>query len=134
MPQLLWHCGLVALGGALGAVARFLSTRSLLVFLPTYAGAGTLVVNVMGSFLIGWILGVTNPRTALGDDWRIFLVPGFLGGFTTFSSLTYETAAMSSRHGGLGLGSAHLAANLILGLAAVAAGDALGRWLDAGRM
>jgi fluoride exporter len=133
MPQLLWHCGLVAVGGALGAVARFLSARGLLFLFPAYIGAGTLAVNVVGSFLIGWVLGVANPRT-LGDDWRIFLVPGFLGGFTTFSSLTYETAAMSSRHGGLGLGSAHLAANLILGLAAVSAGDALGRWLDAGRM
>lgn len=130
MPLIVWQCGLVALGGSLGAVARFLSTRLLLVLCPAYVGGGTLAVNVLGSFLIGWAMGTSTGRTVLSDDWRIFLVPGILGGFTTFSALTYETTVLWSRAGGVWPGGAHLAANLILGLSAVAAGDAVGRWWD----
>jgi len=128
MPLIVWHCGLVAIGGSLGAVARFLSTRLLLVLCPGYLGAGTLAVNVLGSFLIGWFMEVSTVRTSLSVEWRILLVPGLLGGFTTFSALTYETTAMWSRADEVWTGWAHLAANLILGLSAVAAGDAFGRW------
>lgn len=127
MPVIVWQCGLVALGGSLGAVARFLITRLLLAILPGYVGAGTLAANVLGSFFIGWALGVSPPRTTFGDDFRIFLVTGMLGGFTTFSALAYETSVLWSRHGAGWIGWAHLAANLVLGLAAVAAGDAVGR-------
>lgn len=127
MPLIVWQCGLVAVGGSLGAVARFLITRLMLVVCPAYVGAGTLAANVLGSFFIGWAMGVSPPRTSLSDHIRIFLVTGILGGFTTFSALTYETSVLWSRHGAAWVGWAHLAANLVLGFAAVAAGDAVGR-------
>lgn len=129
MPVLIWQCGLVALGGSAGAVARFLITRWLLAICPGYVGAGTLTANVLGSFFIGLALGVSSPRVSLSDDVRVFLVTGVLGGFTTFSALAFETSVFWSKHGGGWIGWAHLAANLALGLAAVAVGDALSRRL-----
>jgi CrcB protein len=126
MWHLFWQSGLVAAGGALGAVTRFLTTRALLGVCPGYIGLGTLTVNVIGSFAIGWILG---SKFAGNDDWRVFLVPGLLGGLTTFSALSYETFTLWTRVGGVWHGCAHLAANLILGLGAAIAGDTLARWI-----
>ncbi len=121
-PQTAWQLGLVGLGGGLGAMLRFLATKGLLAFWPNYVGAGTLAVNVLGSFAIGLAMG----RFTLSDDWRIFLVTGVLGGFTTFSALTFETKTLWMQFAWLGWG--HLAANVILGLLAVVAGDAVSRW------
>lgn len=120
--HLAWQLGLVGLGGSLGAMLRFLTTKSLLELWPDYAGIGTLAVNVLGSFAIG----VVMARTSLADDWRIFLVTGVLGGFTTFSALTYESKTMWPQS--IGMSSGHLAANVILGLLAVIAGEAVCRW------
>lgn len=127
MPVIVWQCGLVALGGSMGAVARFLISRLLLVACPSYIGAGTLTVNVLGSLMIGWAMGVSPPRNSFSDEMRVLFVTGILGGFTTFSALTYETSVLWTRHGTGWTGWAHLAANLVLGLTAVAIGDALGR-------
>lgn len=125
MTVFLWQTALVALGGAVGAVLRFLLTKALLVLWPNYVGAGTLLVNVLGSFAIGLVLGTAPRATSLSDDWKLFLVPGVFGGFTTFSSLTYETSLWWTRTGWIGWG--HLAVNLVLGIAAVIIGDRLGR-------
>lgn len=123
-PHMAWQLMLVGLGGGLGAVLRFLATKGLLAVWPDYVGAGTLVVNVLGSFAIGVVLG----KPTFADEWRIFLVPGLLGGFTTFSALSYETKVLWSQAAWMGWG--HLAANLIFGLLAIAAGDAFCRWAD----
>ena len=90
--HLFWQLLLVGLGGGRGAVLRFLVTKGCLTLWPEYVGAGTLIANVLGSFGISFVLGISVPRTSLGDEWRMFLVSGFLGGFTTFSALTYETS------------------------------------------
>jgi len=128
MPHALLQILLVGFGGALGAVARFLTSKALLAVWPAYLGAGTLVVNVVGSFAIGLVMGWATHRHWLTNEWRIFLVPGILGGLTTFSALAYETALIS-RTESPGLGGAHLLANLVLGLIAVLAGDAASRMI-----
>jgi CrcB protein len=120
-----WQLMLVALGGASGSVLRFLVTKWCLALWPNYVGAGTLIVNVLGSFGIGLVLGISVPRTAVADEWRLFLVAGFLGGFTTFSALAFETSHWWMRAAWIGW--AHLAANLCLGLLGVAAGDFVGK-------
>ncbi len=83
---------LVALGGALGATLRYLVTswvQQRVDFFPW----GTLVVNLLGSFLIGVVLELT-VRGFLSSQARLFLAVGLLGGFTTFSSFSWETLAL----------------------------------------
>jgi len=80
--------GIVALGGALGAILRYLVTRWVqhrVDFFPW----GTVVVNLVGSFLIGIVLEMTL-RGFLSSQARLLLGVGILGGFTTFSSLSWE--------------------------------------------
>ncbi len=80
--------GLVALGGALGAILRYLVTNWVqhrVDFFPW----GTVVVNLVGSFLIGMVLEMTL-RGYLSSHVRLLLAVGILGGFTTFSSLSWE--------------------------------------------
>lgn len=81
---------LVALGGALGASTRYL----LGLWIQNRVGPdfpwGTFVINVTGSFLIGIVLGLVNAGT-LSAEARLFLAVGVLGGYTTFSSFSYET-------------------------------------------
>ena len=84
----------VACGGALGSVARYAlsgwvqnATGSLFPF-------GTLAVNIAGSLIIGFVLGLGAGRFLLAPEWRLFLATGFCGGFTTFSTFSYETLAL----------------------------------------
>lgn len=81
---------LVALGGAIGASARYLFGMWLQMRLGSDFPWGTFVINVTGSFLIGLVLGLVNAGT-LSAEARLFLAVGVLGGYTTFSSFSYET-------------------------------------------
>ncbi|HEY0995622.1 MAG TPA: fluoride efflux transporter CrcB [Gemmatimonadaceae bacterium] len=86
--------GGVALGGAIGSVARYL----LGTFVQGRAGPsfplGTLLINIVGSFLIGVILEMALDASAMSPLARLFLATGFCGGFTTFSTFSYETARL----------------------------------------
>ena len=55
---------------------------------------GTLLVNVIGSFILGFFLTAATQRAAISTNWRLFIAVGLLGGYTTFSSFTYETLAL----------------------------------------
>lgn len=81
----------VACGGALGSVARFLSITLVQNLTEGRYPFGTLFVNSTGSFLVGFIMVLLLERVASTDYWRLFLVVGFLGGYTTFSSFSWET-------------------------------------------
>jgi CrcB protein len=117
---------LVAAGGAMGSVLRYLvgvlSTRW---FGPAFPW-GTLTVNVVGSFAIGFLAEVIARRFNASVELRFFLVTGILGGFTTFSSFSLDTAVLFER-GAFTATATYLAASLGLSLAAVFAGLALGR-------
>ena len=93
----------VALGGALGSVARFAISGAAVRWLGAGFPYGTLFVNVTGSFTIGLLaaLAAADGRPALGADARAFLLVGVLGGFTTFSSFSLETLNLA-RSGALG--------------------------------
>ena len=82
----------VACGGALGAVARFATVTLTQTLCGPRFPYGTLFVNCLGSFLIGLIMNFLMERYAgSAEPWRLFLVVGFLGAYTTFSSFAWET-------------------------------------------
>ena len=111
---------LVGVGGAFGSMARY----GIGLALPSsgfpYA---TLAVNVIGCFCIGLAMPAAARVEALSPELRLLVVVGFLGGFTTFSAFGNETMALLRSGGGLAL--LNVAANVGLGLAAVALGRTL---------
>lgn len=86
----------------------------------------TLVINVSGAFLLGLLMAMSIDRGLVSDDWRLFLGTGVLGGFTTFSTLSYESIALLEQ--GFALqGAANMFGSGLLGLGAAALGLFLGR-------
>ncbi len=82
---------IVFIGGALGSVARYLvATWAAAAFGPDFP-RGTAIVNLVGSFLIALIMGVSLGTGAISPNLRLFLTTGIMGGFTTYSSFNYET-------------------------------------------
>ena len=81
----------IGLGGAAGSIARYILSR----FVYHSAGEsfpyGTLVVNIIGCLAIGFLMSFMQERLAINSNYRFFLVIGLLGGFTTFSSFSFET-------------------------------------------
>ena len=81
---------LVGLGGCLGSIARYLCQRGVLIFYPHSFPLGTFAVNVIGCFLIGVFWGITFRSFQSNENWKLFLMTGLCGGFTTFSSFTLD--------------------------------------------
>jgi len=85
---------LIAIGGAVGSVCRYLVTSAVLRALGTLFPAGTFAVNVIGCFAFGLITGLAQERVNLTPDMRALLLAGVLGGFTTFSSYMNESVVL----------------------------------------
>ena len=121
----------VALGGALGSVARYACSITAARWLGAGFPWGTLFVNVTGSFAIGLLaaLVTADGRPLLGADARAFVIVGVLGGFTTFSSFSLETLNLA-RSGALGLAILNVAGSVVLCLAAVSLGFASAGLVD----
>ena len=110
----------VGIGSCLGGILRyFLSQIIQSKFLSTFP-FGTLSVNIIGCFLIGLAFGFSE-RSYFPVEWRLFLVTGLLGGFTTFSSFSNETIALI-RDGQSWLALSYVATSVIVGLIATFAG------------
>jgi CrcB protein len=82
---------LVAVGGGLGSVARYLLDGAVYRFAPVTFPYGTFVVNVLGCLIFGVLVGLAEDRLAVGTVSRVFVLTGILGGFTTFSTFSFET-------------------------------------------
>jgi CrcB protein len=116
----------IAVAGALGALARyglegFISRRS--------SGAfpwGTFVVNISGAFVLGLVFTLATERWAVAPWLRSALTIGFLGAYTTFSTLSFETYRLAEDRA-LGLAAANLLGSCAAGLAAVYVGIVIGR-------
>jgi CrcB protein len=113
----------VALGSALGGMARYWMTLAVAAVTGTGFPWGTILINILGSFVIGFFATLTGPDGRLGVpfDARVFVLTGLCGGFTTFSAFSLQTLELA-RDGRWPQAAANVALSLTLCLAAVAAG------------
>ena len=119
---------LVAVGGAVGSVARHLvGVASLRLFGPAFP-FGTLIVNLVGAFVMGVFVELLARRFGASNDLRLLIATGVLGGFTTFSSFALDTAVLWER-GEVISSFVYVATTLVLGLAALFLGLGLARTL-----
>lgn len=85
---------LVGLGGAIGSVLRYLTSVLAAHWLGEQFPYGTLIVNLVGSFAIGLVHQVGSDSLLIPDNLRLFLTTGIMGGLTTYSAFSYETARL----------------------------------------
>lgn len=108
---------LVGAGGAAGSIARFLLQYFIGRYYPSSFPWGTLVVNVVGCFIIGVVYAFGEKGNVLAPEIRVLLATGFCGGFTTFSSFAYENISLM-RDGELFYTFMYVAASIIVGFLA----------------
>jgi CrcB protein len=123
----LWKILSVAAGGAAGAVARYLINISPLAAVFEKFPLPTFVINVSGSFLIGFLLILLTDKWEVGDNLRMAVIVGFLGAFTTFSTLEMEIYGLAKERD-LTMALLYLVLSVAAGFLGVAAGVWLGRW------
>jgi CrcB protein len=116
----------IALGGAIGAVAR----HSVSVMMGSMLGNGfpwgTVTVNIVGSFLMGALIELSALKLSIGPEMRALLVTGFLGAFTTFSTFSLDVATLYER-GNLGLAALYVIVSVVVGISALFGAMALVR-------
>lgn len=118
------HTALIFLGGGLGAALRhWTGILTLRQFGPTFP-VGTMTVNILGSLLMGLLIGYLTKKGGTTNELRLFIATGFLGGFTTFSAFSLDVANLWQRGDMTGAFS-YAALSVILSLAAVF----IGLWL-----
>jgi fluoride exporter len=116
---------LVVLAGAgLGGLARYTLGTWIMARSGGRFPLGTFLINISGAFLIGLLMTILTERMQPHPNWRLFLVVGCLGGYTTFSSFEYETL-QAVRDGERWMGLLYLAGSVLFGYAAVWLGAVL---------
>jgi len=117
----------VGSGAAIGGILRYLVGAAVIARAGAAAApVATLAINVSGSFFIGVVLGITRERGDLSPLWRLFLATGILGGYTTFSTFSFEALGLGTS-GALPAATAYCVASVVLGIAAAYAGLVLAR-------
>ena len=116
----------IALGGALGSLARFMVGTSVSNRLGTRFPFGTLVINITACLIIGLSLEFLNRHTNINPAVRYLIPIGFIGAYSTFSTFEWEIFS-NLNSGAFWIAIAYVATSLIFGLIAVALGAALGR-------
>ena len=117
---------MVSLGAIAGANLRYILSRYAAKLLGPVFPYGTLIINLTGSFIVGWFMIWTTERVLVDPRWRLLVVVGFCGSFTTFSSYAFESMAYLEQGQWL-LMTTNILANNLLCMAAAIAGMALAR-------
>jgi fluoride exporter len=122
----LWQLGLIGLAGASGALLRYLVGLAVARRAKTAFPLATWLINLSGAFLIGLIAGLVGRHT-LNVATQLVLATGFLGGYTTFSTMQWEGTQLL-RGGSPVLGWLYLGSTFVLGVPLAALGMLLGGW------
>ena len=115
---------LIAVGGSLGAIARYWVGSEVANRLGTKFPYGTLVINISACVIIGFSLTYLGKRAELNPAWRFLIPTGFVGAYSTFSTYEWETLS-SLRTGAFSLAALYAIGSLVLGLVAAWAGAVL---------
>jgi fluoride exporter len=117
---------LIGTGGFIGSIFRYLTAVYVTKLMDSSFPYGILVVNILGSFVIGLIFGLSDRFNWPAVEWRIFLATGICGGYTTFSTFSYETISLL-REGDWFLGISNISFSVVFCLAATFFGGLLVR-------
>jgi fluoride exporter len=120
---MIWY---VAVGSAIGGVSRFLLGGYVQRTTGALFPVGTLLINVSGSLLIGFILRYGGDQASISSEARALLAIGFCGGYTTFSTFSYETIALIET-GAIGRATLYVVLSVVLSLLATWAGMSIAR-------
>lgn len=119
---------LIGLGGMFGSMARYLTTQLFTRYFSDPLPVGTLVVNVLGAFCIGLIIGVGERYQWFSEPWHFFLAVGFFGSFTTYSTFAYENYFLI-REGHISTLIFYILVSLVGGILLAWGGYALSKWV-----
>ncbi len=112
---------LIGLGGGLGSIARYLCQKWFMDHYPHSFPWGTFTVNFIGCFLIGLFWAIAFKSFSGNESWKLFLMTGICGGFTTFSAFTLEGIGLVKEQR-LGLFFVYIGGSVVIGLLATYAG------------
>ena len=117
---------MIGIGGVLGANARYLLSGWAANRFGTVFPYGTIIINVSGAILLGFLMAFLQDRAFVHPNYRLFLATGFCGAYTTFSTFTYESLVLM-QNGSFLLAFINLFGSLAVGMIGVFLGFALGR-------
>ncbi|HTZ99315.1 MAG TPA: fluoride efflux transporter CrcB [Candidatus Aquilonibacter sp.] len=117
---------MIGIGGFIGAIARFWLGGYIGNRMGTRFPYGTFVINITGSFLIGFVITLLAERTHWSPNWRYLIPIGFIGAYTTFSTFEYETLR-SLQDGEVLMAGLNVSLSVIVGFVAVWLGVVFGR-------
>ena len=120
--------GAVAIGGAIGSMARLAVGTAIQQRVGTGFPLGTLVINITGSLAIGLFIGVALDTPAVTPTLRAFLTTGVCGGYTTFSAFSYDAVVLIDE-GAYGRAALYVLASVTLSILGALAGVSAARWL-----
>lgn len=112
---------LVGIGGATGSILRYLVSHFSQKLLHYQFPAGTFIVNITGSLLIGILIGITEKHFTTQTDFKLLFITGFCGGFTTFSAFTAENLHLLQK-GQTSIAILYIASSILLGILSVCTG------------
>ncbi len=117
---------IIGAGGAVGSVLRYYSGQFISKNYPGQIPLGTLIVNLLGCLLIGILLGYFAKNQGLSNEWKLLLVTGFCGGYTTFSTFAAENITLIQNQQ-VSQAILYIGLSVLLGLAAVCFGIMISR-------